>query len=208
MTTNTNGKAPAPVKTQGAMNMHTQIIPETQAEINEPVRIPLNVYQGVRNRRPIYTTTKTRREMVALLSKPEVVRDKFDAKTFTLVATEDNRGERGDKAVTAVHAVVGDIDHGFDQAKFDQAWAALERNGAWAVAYQTFSSKPDAQRWRVVLFLDVPIEPSRYDQWWRALNYLFDGMLDTGAKDVSRLSFVCSHPQGETREIRILRGGE
>lgn len=169
--------------------------------------IPLNVYQGVQSTLPRKVMHLTRGALIDWLSKPQAVRSKEAAMAFTLASTKEGAGRRGKSEITSNHAVVGDIDGLFDLCKFNQGWAALAGLRAWAVAYQTYSSTPEAPRWRVVVLLDEGIAPTGYRAWWDAFNDLFGGMFDTNAKDAARLSYVCSHPAGETREVRVMRGG-
>lgn len=147
--------------------------------------------------------------LLETLSSPVHCNRKEDAPLFSLVEFHDSaRDSRSLAGIKACYAIVGDIDHGFSQASFDAGMDALSEAGAAVVAYETFSSTAEAPRWRVVVLLDAPIPPSDYPACWAGLNALFGGMLDPGAKDAARLSYMHGFPQGQERRCIVLPEGE
>lgn len=170
--------------------------------------VRVNVFKSVRAPDPVFARD------VPLPKLAEWLRTRparfNEAKEKTALVTFNEYAEpgagRGLGNIAKCHAIVGDLDHGFDRGAFDRGMDELREAGASVVAYQTWSSKPDAERWRVFVFLDEPIPPSAYLECWRGLNEVFGGMLDDNAKDASRISYLPSHPTGETREFRVIEG--
>ncbi len=161
---------------------------------------PLHIFDSTFSRRPSKSMRMPAGELLRFLSQHRATASKDSAGLFSGVEYLDpSAGCRKLTGIRSVHMVVGDIDSGFTQASFDAGCETLRREDMLAVAYQTYSSAPDAQRWRVVVLLDEPIDPADYRQCWDGLNAIFGGTLDQGAKDAARLSYLPSHPIGETR---------
>lgn len=172
-----------------------------------PRKYPLNIYKGVQTKRPIKSGRMPTDRLLETLSSPVHCNRKEDAPLFSLVEFHDSaRDSRSLAGIKACYAILGDIDHGFSQASFDAGMDALREAGAAMVAYETFSSTAEAPRWRVVVLLDAPIPPSDYPACWAGLNALFGGMLDPGAKDAARLSYMYGFPQGQARRCIVVEG--
>lgn len=172
-----------------------------------PYRIPINFFPSVNAQTPRATRQCTPAQIVELLAQPRPWPKKEAAPLVTLVEYASGAKSRKLSDIVRAHAVVGDIDHLDDAAVFEAALAKLKQEGIQVLAYQTYNHKPEAPRWRVVVFLEEPIPPQQYRQCWDGLNALFGGMLDEGAKDCGRLSYVPSCPPGQTREVRTLNIG-
>lgn len=168
---------------------------------------PLNIYKGVQSRKPVKSGCMPLSRLLHTLSSPARCDRKEDAPLFSLVEFYDPAHDsRSLAGIKACHAIVGDIDHGFSRASFDAGMDALRDAGAAVVAYETFNSTAEAPRWRVVVLLDAPIAPSDYPACWVGLNALFGRMLDPGAKDAARLSYMYGFPQGQERRCIVLEG--
>lgn len=169
----------------------------------------LHLFRNTFARCPVKSVQLTAKKLLRFLVTHRATETKEAAGLFSGVEYSDPTKEcRKLAGISAVHLIVGDIDGGFSQDKFNTGCAALRAASLTAVAYQTYGSKPEAQRWRVVVLLDEPIPPSAYRQCWDGLNAAFGGTLDSNAKDAGRLSYLPSHPPGETREALVIEGAQ
>ena len=171
----------------------------------EAQRYPLQIFSSVKSKRPKNAVIFFRAELITVLATSRRAARKEDVSLFSGVDYLDASAEcRKTAGISAVHMVVGDIDEAFEQGRFDAGISTLRSKGLAAVAYQTFNSKSDAERWRVVVLLDTPVHPLDYPRCWQGLNTMFGGILDGNAKDAARLSYLASHPEGQTRESIVL----
>jgi hypothetical protein len=168
------------------------------------LKIPLNIFRRVTDVTPIKTLMATAKETVGLFRMPRTVAAKELAGLVTPCEYKGPAAGRSTANIALVHAIAGDIDGGFCRAKFDGGMSKLEEAGVFAVAYQTWNSTPEAERWRVFVFLDMPIPPDQYRECWEGLNALFGGTLDPNAKDAARLSYLPGCPQGQTRRVLVI----
>jgi hypothetical protein len=172
-----------------------------------PLLYPINIYRAVQDKKPCRRVEVSESEFLQLLSTTRAVDSKEAAGLFSSLKFIDPTMEARKLAgISSVHAIIGDIDGAFDPAKFDEGAKTLREAGLTAALYQTYSSTPEAQRWRVVVLLDEPIPPSAYLQCWTGLDVIFGGILDKNAKDASRLSYLPSHPPGESRRAFLIGG--
>ena len=78
--------------------------------------------------------------------------------------------------------------------------------GVEIVAHTTTKSKPDWQRWRVVIKLDREYSGEEYEAIWRLLQLYFDGKMDDSTKDWTRLSFMPSRWLNSHNEFYYIKG--
>lgn len=185
--------------------LHTSSNENLPAVAVESHKIPVNIFQSVQAKTP----TKTRRITLKVLAQAMRERHQFrdrkeGAHLVTFATYKAGATSRGIADIEDDNAIKGDLDHGFDQASFEHGMKELGNSGAQVIAYQTYNSTPEAQRWRIFVFLDEPIPPCDYRACWEGLNAIFGGNLDDNAKDCSRLNYWPSCPPGQTREFRTL----
>lgn len=172
-----------------------------------PALVPLNIFDSIQARTPTRTAKATPERIAQLLARVRECPKKSDAPLFNFNEHLPGATSRSTSNIVRAHAVVGDIDHGFNESGFEAGLSELEQSGAQVLAYQTYSHTPEAPRWRVVVFLDEPVAPEDYTECWAGLNDVMGGMLDSNAKDCARISYVPSCPPGEIREVRTLNIG-
>lgn len=166
--------------------------------------VPFNVFANTQAKTPTRMAMVTPEQIARVLGRVRPCSKKSDAALFNFNQYRPGATSRSTSNIETAHAIVGDIDHGFDAAVFEAGLTELEQAGALVLAYQTYSHTPEAPRWRVVVFLDEPIVPEDYSQCWAGLNALLGGMLDGNARDCARISYVPSCPPGQSREVRTL----
>jgi len=172
-----------------------------------PSLVPVNIFASVRSPTPERAAKLTPEQIARSLGRVRECGKKSDALLVTFNQYRPGATSRATSNIESAHAIVGDIDHGFDAAVFEAGLSQLEQSGAQVLVYQTYSHTPEAPRWRVVVFLDEPVSPEDYTQCWAGLNDVLGGMLDGNAKDCARISYVPSCPPGQSREVRTLNIG-
>jgi hypothetical protein len=96
-----------------------------------------------------------------------------------------------------------------DDGTVKRAAIAKALNGYTYLAHTTFSSRPGAERWRVVLPLSEPVAPSKAPALFDYFNEKFEGKLDPACKDASRLFYAAACPPGMEKHYRFFnRDGE
>ncbi len=165
---------------------------------------PLQIWPALTSTRPRYSGELGAAELATLLSKPRAVATKDAAGLITFNTLRDRNGGTSTANITRGHVIHGDIDDLFRKDAFEAGMATMAEAGTFVIAYQTWSSTPEAERWRVLVFLDEPVTPQEYRACWVGMNEVFGGMFDPNAKDAARRSFLPSHPPGQTREVRVI----
>src|SRR5262245_442116 len=130
-------------------------------------------------------------QIIKRLSKPAIRANK-DGPLWSPATFKPAR--RNKENVKAVSLLVLDIDGGM---AIDQADAKLREMGAQACIYTTHSHQritPDHQKaedyFRIVIALADPIGVTDYPRLWERANDLFDGKIDAGCKDASRMYYL------------------
>jgi hypothetical protein len=97
----------------------------------------------------------------------------------------------------STHRTNADVAHmgGWFAADLDDGNWSLERLrsklfGATYLLHTTTQSRPDAQRWRIMLLLDREYSPDEHARLWRWFNDKFASQLCAGTKNCSRI-FYC-----------------
>lgn len=168
---------------------------------------PFSLFEDVTSKTPAFFELVTRDVLIECLTEVSPVKSKTEAYLFLSADFIDPKKEcRKLQGIRGVHLVVGDIDGKFNPDSFQSGLDKLRANNIPFVAYQTFNSKPDMQRWRIVTLLDYPVQVHQYAQCWEGLNTAFSKTLDANAKDASRLSYLPSRPEGEERQVIVFEG--
>lgn len=112
---------------------------------------------------------------------------------------------RSNEFVEAVSLAILDFDGG---ATLDQIKSYIQRlnngKGAAAVIYSTFSHTPDAPKFRVFIWLLVPVAASDWPEFWARLSHHFGDLCDGSAKDAARIHYTPSCPKsGEADAVYI-----
>jgi len=93
--------------------------------------------------------------------------------------------QRKQENVVEVSVLILDVDIGVT------AEDVLDRLRGYDVfLVETFNSKPDALRWRVLVRLVSPIPGADYNEAWARVNQLLKGWLDPATKDSSRMMWL------------------
>jgi len=103
---------------------------------------------------------------------------------------------RGSASVLYHTALVGDYDEG--SLNIHEAKAVLDANRVPAVFYETFSSKEDGPKWRVIIPLAVPLAPPDMRVYLARVNQLFGGRLSSESF-VSGQAFFYGWKRGKDR---------
>ncbi len=180
----------------------------TDAPTEIGVLFPVNVFKSLTAKRPAVSGRFNAAQLAAQLRRVKQVTRKELAPLVTLVSYQPDAQTRKIADIVTVHAVCGDIDHGFNAEAFEAGLRELGAAGVQVIAHQTYSHTAQAPRWRVYVLLDEPIQPADYLACWQGLNDLFGGMLDGNAKDPGRVNYWPSCPAGESRELRTLNIAE
>jgi hypothetical protein len=95
------------------------------------------------------------------------------------------------------NAIVGDADQ--PGTTREALIASLDALGvSYVLATSTSHGCGGQDRYRVIVPLAAPVEPSRYEALWALLNVHLGGVLDPGAKDAPRLNYMPRTPKGAT----------
>ena len=98
-------------------------------------------------------------------------------------------------SVSHVTALVYDIDHG---ATWHDVQTVLEIFGIRYWMYTTWSHSEEQHKFRVVLGIDEAIPAADYREVWQAVRDMMQWPVDESCKDVCRLMYVPSAPEGST----------
>ena len=74
------------------------------------------------------------------------------------------------------------------------------------VAHTTTKSRPEWQRWRIVIRLDRDYSGEEYEAIWRYLQVMLNGQMDEATKDYTRLSFMPAKWEGADNQFYHLDG--
>lgn len=105
---------------------------------------------------------------------------------------------RASRYVKAVTCLVFDCDHG------EPEW---ERLAPYAfVAYTTFQSTPQDQRWRIVVPLCEPVAAAQWRTFWERARAMLAPSSDPACKDASRFYYLPTALVGQTGQVRTQDG--
>jgi putative DNA primase/helicase len=133
-------------------------------------------------------TTVTLDELVQLLTRFEVLGDKRDGRCWSPTQYTDGETSRSNAGVTRISALVFDLDRMLPDTN--------RLIGVCWIGHTTWSHRPDAPRWRVVIPLAMPAESSEWSHIWRRARAVFCPEADPACKDPSRAYWLPSSPAG------------
>lgn len=148
---------------------------------------------------PVATAVKSLENARKLFDKPVVRSPKFPKNHLPCwsPALYEPGQTRANKNVQTITALVYDLDHPVDTPK--QMADKLRDKHLAFVIYTTWSHRPSAPRYRLVLFLTRPLTPQEYpNAWSNGLSCIgYDVGVDRVAKDVSRHYALPAQVDGE-----------
>lgn len=101
-------------------------------------------------------------------------------------------------------AIALDVDEGWT---LDEAEAAITEMMTPFVIYTTTKHTAAQHRFRIVLFLDRPVDADEYERLWFGLAKLWGATMDMKTRDISRLSIMPRQWAEAANEIRTERQG-
>ncbi len=144
----------------------------------------------------------TWRALAAFLSRPIIGEAKDIAGGYSPALYEGDVRRKAN--LVHVGACVLDVDEGGD---VDVVAASLRQYDA--IVHETFSSMPDASRCRALVRLAVPIDGSTYERLHAIVRRRLGAtgiVVDEGAKDASRLSYMPVRRPGAAYRFRVVQG--
>jgi hypothetical protein len=137
-----------------------------------------------------------------------IVRSGKDGPAWCPATFGDIRNEKGNLRhngnVTHVTALVLDLD-GKD-AVYGEADLKKRLAGFKHVAHSTWSSMPECPRWRVILFLEMPISPTQLPAALTMASEITGLSRDTSCDNPSHLFYLPSVPPEREDAYRVLQG--
>jgi uncharacterized protein (DUF927 family) len=110
--------------------------------------------------------------------------------------------KRGTDNVKCVSMAVIDIDDG---TPVDVLLPRL--SGYACLVHSSYSYKPEAQKYRLIIPFSVPVSPAEWPVVWARLNQLVGGCNDPATKDAARLYYKPAHPpKAEHHFVTVLEG--
>lgn len=127
-------------------------------------------------------------QFLAMFEERSVIADKSAGRLWspTIYAAGASRGNAG---VTAVTALVIDVDDGTPLSEIEGGLQPFRY-----VVHTSHSHSPEHSKYRVVLPLAEPIAPSNWPAAWRRMDLFVNGHADSATKDPARLYFLPSMP--------------
>ncbi|MBV9322865.1 MAG: HNH endonuclease [Chloroflexi bacterium] len=169
---------------------------ETQPKTgNSAATMQFAIARFVRIDRPqVSARTVSLGELVRMLNRFEVLDDKRFGRCWSPTKYADGATSRGNAGVEAVSALVFDCDRVLPDPK------RLE--GVYWIGHTTWSHKPQAPRWRVVIPLAYPVPAQQWSDVWRRARAALCPEADPACKDPSRAYWLPSHDGGVSAKTR------
>jgi putative DNA primase/helicase len=159
--------------------------------------------KGTRCKQPVATWPRFCEQLQAI--PPAQVKD--DCKLIKLATFGDHRTDKGslrhDANVLTVTGIEGDYDS--EEMTPEKAVELLESCNLRAAIAPTFSSTPDAPRWRVLTPLAEPIKPSERLRYIEILNGMLGGVLAAESATLSQ-SYYVGVPAGADYNVLLTFG--
>jgi hypothetical protein len=129
-------------------------------------------------------------ELRVLLGKFEVLADKRSGRCWSPTIYVDGQTTRGNAGVAAVSCLVFDLDRVPPDAE--------RLAGVYWLGHTTWSHRPTAPRWRVVIPLSTLVPATRWRDVWQRARATLCPEADPSCKDPSRQYYLPSHSGGVT----------
>jgi hypothetical protein len=186
--------------TRGANKRASDSAPEIQPEVgNSAAETSFAIALFERIDRPrLQARTVTLSELVRMLTRFEVLDDKRLGHCWSPTAYATGHTSRGNAGVEAVSCLVFDC---------DRVTPDPERlEGVYWVGHTTWSNKPQAPRWRVIIPLARPVPAAQWRDTWRRARAALCPEADPACKDPSRAYWLPSHDGGVSAKQRRHEG--
>ncbi len=113
-------------------------------------------------------------------------KDKSCPWTSPMLLASDGEGRGMDNVIAVGSFACVDLDaSGWTLGRLSARLDGFER-----LFYTTTKSRPQHQRWRIIIRLDRELTVEEHGAIWNFLNDLFDGQLDSQTKNVNRILYV------------------
>jgi hypothetical protein len=191
---NVKRRGPTRGANKRAADPAAEIQPKLGSSAPVPAEFAIALFERI-DRPQVLARTVTLAELVTMLTRFEVLDDKRLGHCWSPTRYADGATSRGNTGVESVSCLVFDCDR---VPPDDQR---LE--GVYWVGHTTWSNKPQAPRWRVVIPLVTPPVPAV--QWrdvWRRARAALCPEADPACKDPSRAYWLPSHNGGVSAKTR------
>lgn len=154
-------------------------------------RFAVALFAGI-DRPKVQRKTLALDELVAMLSRFEVLADKRRGRCWSPTRYADGTASRGNAGVDSVSCLVFDL----DRVPPDPDRLA----GVCWIGHTTWSHRPSAPRWRVTVPLDAPVPTKNWVGVWRRARAALCPEADPSCKDPSRQYYLPTCPAGVAPE--------
>jgi hypothetical protein len=137
-------------------------------------------------------------QLVGLLTTFEVLDDKYAGRCWSPARYVDGVGSRSNAGVSEVSALVFDL----DRVPPDN-WRLGD---VCRINHTTWSHRPDAPKWRLIVPLTTPVAPADWPATWRRARGALCPEADPQCKDPSRQYFLPSRPPGGMQDAAYRPG--
>jgi len=175
---------------------------ENASDAASAVRVSCSFFDSVRDRRPRPVTTSWAKlaDRLSTVDPAPDADSKMDLAAWSPTIYVKG-GTRGSKNVSAVTCLVLDYDDGTTIEQARRAWAP------WAHAIHTsWSHKPDAPRFRVVVSFADPVPAKDWPAVW-AWAYRRAPTIDKACKDAGRIYFLPARPSEDSPWVGEVHDG-
>ena len=107
---------------------------------------------------------------------------------FIPASFKRSRTKRADDVAT-IYAFVLDLDGGVTLEEFQQ-----KLSGYAYLAHTSYSHSEHEERWRVIVFYEIPCTPDQHAAVFAHFNAMFDGRIDSSSKKLSQLWYTPACP--------------
>jgi hypothetical protein len=110
-------------------------------------------------------------------------------------------GRRLKANVVSSSGVCGDVDNEGElipYISFDAMRARLDALGLAYIMYNTTNSRPDHEKFRIILPYAVPVPPEKHEAAWDAANKKLGGVLDPATRKLAQIAIAPAHWHGDS----------
>jgi len=166
---------------------HAAFEPDAESALPIAMQFTVALFAGV-DKPAVKQRTVSLDELRRILSTFETLADKRSGRCWSPTRYADGASSRGNAGVAEVSALVFDC---------DRVAPDPERlNGVYWLGHTTWSHKPAAPKWRVVIPLAQPVSAASWGDVWRRARAALCPEADPSCKDPSRQYYLPSHSGG------------